>query len=104
MNGSNAAVLRAIRGPVLLIAFGSLLSLDHFGGLSFSRTWPVLFIVLGALILIERMAAPPPAVPPPYAGPVYHNAAPPPPQPPAAAPNPPRPPEVNPRIPPGGAL
>jgi hypothetical protein len=48
--------LRAIRGPILLITLGSLFAIDHFGPYSFSRTWPVLLIVAGALCLFERMA------------------------------------------------
>ena len=46
--------LCAIRGPVMLITLGVLLSLDHFGPISFGRTWPVLLIVFGLLYLAER--------------------------------------------------
>jgi hypothetical protein len=54
MNGS---VLTAIRGPVLLITLGVLLSIDHFGTVSFGRTWPVLLIVFGLFKLLERAGA-----------------------------------------------
>lgn len=48
---------RAIRGPVLLITLGLLLSIDHFGTVSFARTWPVLVIVFGLFKLIEHSSA-----------------------------------------------
>jgi hypothetical protein len=66
MNNS-AAIARAIRGPILLITIGSLIAFDTFDGYSFSRTWPVIIIVLGLLKLFERMADRP-AGPPPQAG------------------------------------
>ncbi|MGA3204685.1 MAG: DUF5668 domain-containing protein [Bryobacteraceae bacterium] len=49
--------LCAIRGPVLLITLGVLLSIDHFGTVSFARTWPVLLIVFGVFKLMERSGA-----------------------------------------------
>lgn len=51
-----AAFVRAIRGPVLLIAIGTLFTLDHFGPYHFGRTWPMLLIVFGALKLLEKIA------------------------------------------------
>jgi hypothetical protein len=53
----NPAFLSAIRGPVMLITLGSLLSIDHFGTVSFARTWPVLLIVFGLFKLMERSGA-----------------------------------------------
>lgn len=49
--------LCAIRGPVMLITLGVLLSIDHFGTVSFARTWPVLLIVFGIFKLMERSGA-----------------------------------------------
>jgi hypothetical protein len=49
--------LCAIRGPILLITLGVLLSIDHFGTISFARTWPVLLIVFGLFKLMERSGA-----------------------------------------------
>jgi Domain of unknown function (DUF5668) len=46
--------LCAVRGPILLITLGVLLSIDHFGSVSFTRTWPVLLIVFGVFKLMER--------------------------------------------------
>ena len=46
--------LSAIRGPIMLITLGVLLSIDHFGSVSFARTWPVLLIVFGLFKLMER--------------------------------------------------
>ena len=53
MNGN---FLCAIRGPILMITLGVLLSIDQFGGVSFARTWPVLLIVFGLFKLAERAA------------------------------------------------
>lgn len=49
--------LCAVRGPVMLITLGVLLSIDHFGAVSFARTWPVLLIVFGIFKLAERSGA-----------------------------------------------
>lgn len=68
----NSAYIRAIRGPVLLIVLGVLLLADHRGGLSFWRTWPLLLVAGGLMVLAERAAIrenpwtePPPPPPPP---------------------------------------
>lgn len=52
-----APLLRAIRGPIMLITLGVLLSVDHFGPYSFWRTWPILLILFGLFKLFERMGA-----------------------------------------------
>ncbi|MCU1262567.1 MAG: hypothetical protein JWO80_5452 [Bryobacterales bacterium] len=51
MNDDSAALLRAIRGPVLMITLGTLFALDQFSVLSFHKTWPLLLIVAGVLNL-----------------------------------------------------
>lgn len=51
----NSSLIGAIRGPVLMITLGVLVTLDHMGRLSFWRTWPVLMIVFGVLKLAERV-------------------------------------------------
>lgn len=57
MSGADWALLmRAVRGPILLITVGALFAIDHAGGYGFGRTWPVLIIVLGILKLLERTA------------------------------------------------
>lgn len=48
-----AAFLRAARGPIMLIALGTLIAIDHAGGMQFSRTWPILIIAFGILKLGE---------------------------------------------------
>ena len=53
MNGNRVPLLRAIRGPLLLITLGTLFAVDHFGPYTFWRTWPVLLIVYGVLKLLE---------------------------------------------------
>ena len=63
MNNSNGSLMGAIRGPILLIALGTLLAVDHFGSWGFWRTWPVLIILFGVLKLLERVALRPPSPP-----------------------------------------
>ena len=62
--------VRSVAGPVILITLGVLFALDYiWGRWSFSQTWPVILIVLGAVKLVERLASdqghglPPPAPP-----------------------------------------
>ena len=66
-------LVRAIRGPILLIALGVLLMLQRFSDFSFHRSWPILVILFGVLKLAERAvlhAGPPsgPAQTPPAGG------------------------------------
>lgn len=56
MNSSE--LMRAIRGPILLIVLGLLFVVDYFGPFPFYQTWPVLLIVYGLLKLAERILAP----------------------------------------------
>lgn len=48
------SLFQAIRGPVLLITLGVLFAMDHMGTVAFSRTWPILLIIVGLLKLLER--------------------------------------------------
>ncbi|HEY3836452.1 MAG TPA: DUF5668 domain-containing protein [Bryobacteraceae bacterium] len=57
MNQDSACLLRAIKGPVMMITVGVLFALDNFTPLSFHRTWPVLIVVIGILSLGKRSAA-----------------------------------------------
>ena len=52
----NSSLLRSIRGPVMLVTLGTLFMIDHSGGASFHRTWPILLIVLGVMWLGEHLA------------------------------------------------
>jgi hypothetical protein len=54
---NNSSLLCAVRGPVLLITLGILLTVDHFGPFGFGRTWPALLIVFGLFKLFERAGA-----------------------------------------------
>ena len=66
MNNRAALYAQAIRGPIVLIAIGVLFAVHQAGILPFSRTWPLLIIVVGVMKLIERWNAPPrPLSPPP---------------------------------------
>ncbi len=56
MDNTLAKLIRASRGPVLLMTLGGLLALHQFSGVSFEQTFPVLIIVFGLLWLLERMA------------------------------------------------
>lgn len=58
-----ALFLQAIRGPIMLITIGLLFAIHQAGIISFSRTWPLIIIVIGLMKLFERMASPVPAVP-----------------------------------------
>lgn len=51
MNADSAVLLRAIRGPVIMITVGVLFALDEFSVLSFRETWPAILIVVGLLNL-----------------------------------------------------
>ena len=64
------AVVRAIRGPIVLIGVGVLFAIDHAGPYGVDRTWPILLILIGILKLAEQAAlratspvAPEPAFP-----------------------------------------
>ncbi len=52
----SSAYLRAVRGPVLLIVLGFLMLADHRSDFSFWRTWPILLVTAGLLVLAERAA------------------------------------------------
>ena len=66
MNNRAALYAQAIRGPIVLIAIGVLFAVHQAGRMPFSRTWPLLIIVVGVMKLIERWNAPPrPQYPPP---------------------------------------
>jgi hypothetical protein len=56
MTSANALYIRAIRGPILLIALGVLLAAQRFTDYGITRTWPVLLILLGLMKLAERLA------------------------------------------------
>jgi hypothetical protein len=47
-------LVRAVRGPILLITIGTLFALDHFTNFGVHQTWPVMLIVIGLLTLIGR--------------------------------------------------
>ena len=51
MNEQSMMLVRAIRGPVILITVGVLFAFDRFTAFRFSQTWPVLLIVIGLLSL-----------------------------------------------------
>lgn len=68
MNTSYALV-RAVRGPIVLIVLGTLFAMGYAGGPQFSRTWPILIIVIGVMKLLERtLARPQQHLPAPYRG------------------------------------
>jgi hypothetical protein len=71
------SLMRAIRGPIVLITVGVLFALNNFTPYSFDRTWPVLLIVFGLLSLLRRGIEAPPPVPEPQPYPPPAYAAPP---------------------------
>ena len=59
MNDINNSLIQAVRGPIMLIALGSLVAIDYFNIYGFGRTWPVLIILFGILKLLEKMVVRP---------------------------------------------
>jgi hypothetical protein len=55
MNSRNALFAQAVRGPILLITVGVLFAIQQANILPFSRTWPLVIIVVGIVKLVERM-------------------------------------------------
>ncbi|MDP8990337.1 MAG: hypothetical protein M3N41_09710 [Acidobacteriota bacterium] len=55
MNTNNVSLWRSIRGPAMLVTLGTLFQIDHSTGVRFTRTWPVLLIVLGVLWLCDYL-------------------------------------------------
>ena len=51
---SGNELIRAIRGPIILITIGTLFALDHMTPYGFQQTWPVILIVVGLLTLAGR--------------------------------------------------
>lgn len=51
MNERSASLIRAARGPLILITVGVLFAFDRFTEFRFGETWPVLLIVAGLLRL-----------------------------------------------------
>ena len=72
MSDYNGSIIRAIRGPVILITIGGLFALNNFTRYRFDQTWPVILIVFGLLSLLRRGTQPAagpasaPGTPPPY--------------------------------------
>jgi len=67
MNEQSMYLVRAIRGPVILITVGVLFAFDKFTEFRFSQSWPVLLIVIGLLSLAggrRRRRPDGPGVPP----------------------------------------
>jgi len=50
----DSSLLRAVRGPIILITVGVLFALNNFTPYGFNQTWPVLLIVVGLLSLVGR--------------------------------------------------
>src|SRR5579885_3174254 len=56
-----ALYAQAIRGPVLLVTLGALFAMHQANVLPFSRTWPLIIIMIGIMKLIEKLVAGGPA-------------------------------------------
>ena len=48
---------RGLLGPAILITLGMLLLLQAYMYIDFDRTWPVLLVVIGVFLLINRTAS-----------------------------------------------
>lgn len=64
MNALRADLIQALRGPVMLITLGTLMVLEYFEGVRFSRSWPILLIVFGVMKLLEKSGRPEISAPP----------------------------------------
>jgi hypothetical protein len=51
MNEQSLYLVRAVRGPIILITVGVLFAFDKFTAFRFSQSWPILLIILGLLSL-----------------------------------------------------
>lgn len=51
-----AALIRALRGPLMLVTLGVLMVMHRAQDVSFTKTWPVLLILFGLMKLFERLA------------------------------------------------
>jgi Domain of unknown function (DUF5668) len=69
MNNRAALFAQAIRGPILLITVGALFAIQQAGVLPFSRTWPLVIIVIGIVKLVERINVQPQTPTAPNSGP-----------------------------------
>lgn len=58
MNTGTAALMGALRGPLMLMTLGGLLTAHRFTDVTFGKTWPVLLIVFGVMKLLQRMIGP----------------------------------------------
>lgn len=54
-----ALYVQAIRGPLVLITVGILFAMHQADVINFSRTWPLIIIVVGLVKLVERLVAQP---------------------------------------------
>lgn len=68
---ANGNYSRRLMAPIILITIGVLFLLDELGDWGFSRTWPIILIVIGAVKIFERFLAPSTttSMPPPAPGP-----------------------------------
>ncbi len=55
MRTSSGDLIRAVRGPVLLIVLGLLFVAEYWSQIPFYKTWPALLIVYGLLLLLEHL-------------------------------------------------
>ena len=55
MRASSGDLIRAVRGPILLIVLGLLFVAEYWGQFPFYKTWPALLIVYGLLLLLEHL-------------------------------------------------
>jgi hypothetical protein len=55
MRISSGDLIRAVRGPILLIVLGLLFVAEYWSQVPFYKTWPALLIVYGLLLLLEHL-------------------------------------------------
>jgi hypothetical protein len=62
---TSTALVCMLRGPVMLMTLAVLFALQAAHVWTFGQTWPVLVIIFGAILLLERSVGRPAYVPPP---------------------------------------
>jgi len=49
--------VRGLMGPVIVIAIGALFLIGEYTRFSFGDLWPLLLIVIGAMLLVQSLAS-----------------------------------------------
>lgn len=73
--------LRGLMGPTVLVTLGILFLLDNLNVMSFDRSWAILLIVIGVVMVLQRTSSTEGHIPIGYVAPPGMTPPPPPPMP-----------------------